>query len=150
MVGIYHIGGWGCLSIGDMDGFPVGEILIIGIRNCNRTVGGANPACGAFFLVHVPGLLAHLNREVPNIARNLLQGGFTVYLAHDGAVAMELIKTKKPQVAIVEITHGRNKRDAIRVGPPVGDRTAKGRDVVEGLHQSKPWSGAGNVPRFTP
>ncbi len=38
-----------------------------------------------------------------HIARVLLQGSFTVYLAHDGAVAMELIKLKAPQVAIVDV-----------------------------------------------
>jgi CheY-like chemotaxis protein len=38
-----------------------------------------------------------------HLARLLLQGGFTVYLAHDGAVAMELIKGKSPQVAIVDV-----------------------------------------------
>lgn len=72
---IHHIGGWGCLSIGDVDGLPVGEIFIIGVRNCHRTVGGANPACRAFFLVHVAGLFAHLHPEVANITGNLLQGG---------------------------------------------------------------------------
>ena len=75
MTRIYHIGGWGCLSVRDVDGLPVGEIFIIGIRNCHRTVGGANSACRAFFLVYVAGLLAHLHREAPNITRNLLQGG---------------------------------------------------------------------------
>jgi CheY-like chemotaxis protein len=38
-----------------------------------------------------------------HIARVLLQGGFTVYLAHDGAVVMELIRAKAPQVAIVDV-----------------------------------------------
>lgn len=72
---IYHIGGWGCLGIGDVDSLPVGEIFIIGVWNRHRTVGGANPACRAFFLVHVAGLSANLHPEVPNITRNLLQGG---------------------------------------------------------------------------
>ncbi len=38
-----------------------------------------------------------------HVARLLLQNGYTLYLAHDGAVAMELIKTKKPRVAIVDV-----------------------------------------------
>jgi predicted Zn finger-like uncharacterized protein len=38
------------------------------------------------------------------LGRTLLQGGFTLYLAHDGAVAMELVRTKPVQVAIVEVS----------------------------------------------
>ena len=38
-----------------------------------------------------------------HVARLMLQNGYTVYLAHDGAVAMELIKSKSPQVAIVDV-----------------------------------------------
>jgi len=75
MMRIYHIGGWDCLGIGDVDGLPVGEIFIIGVWNGHRTVGGANPACRAFFFVYVTGLSAHLHREVANITRNLLQVG---------------------------------------------------------------------------
>lgn len=38
-----------------------------------------------------------------SVGRSLLQEGFTLYLAHDGAVAMELIKTKSPVVAILDV-----------------------------------------------
>ena len=38
-----------------------------------------------------------------HIAKLLLQDSFTVYLAHDGAVAMELMKSKVPQAAIVDV-----------------------------------------------
>jgi len=38
-----------------------------------------------------------------HVARLLLGEGFTVYLAHDGAVAMELLKEQRPEVAIVDV-----------------------------------------------
>jgi hypothetical protein len=72
---VYGVGGRGCLSIRNVDGLPMGEIFIIGIWNWNGTIGSANPACRAFFFIHVAGLFAHPHTEVPGISRNLLHGG---------------------------------------------------------------------------
>ncbi len=62
-----------------------------------------------------------------HLARVMLQNGFTVYLAHDGAVAMELIKTKTPQVAIVDVAlpkiYGFEMAEMVKQDEALKDRT---------------------------
>jgi len=78
------VSGRGCLSIRNVDGLPVGEIFIIGVWNRNRTIGSANPACRAFFFIHVARPFSYHHSEVPGISRNLLHRG----IGHDFDVGM--------------------------------------------------------------
>ena len=64
IIGIYRIARRGCLSIGNMDRFTMGQIFIIWIRDGNRTIDSANPACCALFFIHVAGLFRHFHREI--------------------------------------------------------------------------------------
>jgi len=62
-----------------------------------------------------------------HIAKLLLQNSFTVYLAHDGAVAMELMKSKHPQAAIVDVglpkIFGFEIAEMVKQDPALKDKT---------------------------
>lgn len=62
-----------------------------------------------------------------HIARLLVQGGFTVYLAYDGEKTMEIIKTKDPQVVIVDVglpkIFGFELAEKVKQDPALKDKT---------------------------